>query len=148
MPGVQTGDYGWQHKRDRNSRRLGVNRTALLRRFIPVRWATLALCSALTGVASAGSGLLSPMPDAIVCSVKDPTGVLPWEKLVFYVSARMNDGQTLYKTLTSDPVVLLVNADGVVSGGNLADCDGRRIGILREQGQAFDLGAVAEAVPK
>lgn len=77
------------------------------------------------------------MPDAIVCSVKDPTGTLPWEQLVFYVSARTVDGRTLYKTLTSDPVVLLVSADGVVSGGNLADCDGQAVASLVSKGKAF-----------
>lgn len=77
------------------------------------------------------------MPDAIVCSVKDPTGTLPWERLVFYVSARTVDGRTLYKTLTSDPVVLLVSAGGVVSGGNLADCDGQPIASLVSEGKAF-----------
>lgn len=77
------------------------------------------------------------MPDAIVCSVKDPTGTLPWERLVFYVSARTVDGRTLYKTLTSDPVVLLVSADGVVSGGNLADCDGQAVASLVSEGKAF-----------
>ncbi len=76
------------------------------------------------------------MPDAIVCSVKDPTGALPWERLVFYVSARMRDGDTLYKSSTSDPVVLLVSAAGIVDGPNLADCDGRSIDSLREENRA------------
>ena len=90
---------------------------------------------------TAWAGIVPGMPDAIVCSVKDPTGTLPWERLVFYVSASTVDGRTLYKTLTSDPVVLLVSADGVISGGNLADCDGRHIDSLVDEGRAFTLSA-------
>lgn len=86
---------------------------------------------------AARADIVLGMPDAIVCSVKDPTGTLPWERLVFYVSARTVDGRTLYKTLTSDPVVLLVSADGIVSGGNLADCDGRAVASLVSEDKAF-----------
>ncbi len=77
------------------------------------------------------------MPDVIVCSVQDPTGVLPWERMVFYVSARMRDGDTLYKSSTSDPVLLMVSSEGVVDGANLADCDGRTIESLRKDNKAF-----------
>ncbi len=87
------------------------------------------------------AGIVEGMPDAIVCSVKDPTGVLPWERLVFYVSARMRDGNTLYKSSTSDPVVVLVGTDGILSGVNLADCDGRTVDSLREEGRAFNFAA-------
>ena len=68
----------------------------------------------------ARGAIIEGMPDAIVCSVKDPTGVLPWDLLVYYVSAHMANGDTLYKTLTSDPGVLVVSAEGVVRGMNLA----------------------------
>jgi hypothetical protein len=98
-------------------------------------FAVLIALSPWTAVAD----IIPGMPDAIVCSVKDPTGVLPWERLVFYVSAHMRDGDTLYKSSTSDPVVLLVSADGVVNGANLADCDGRSIESLREENRAFSL---------
>jgi len=81
--------------------------------------------------------IIPGMPDAIVCSVKDPTGVLPWERMVFYVSAQMRDARTLYKSATSDPVLLFVTADGVVRAANLADCDGRSVASLREEGRAF-----------
>jgi hypothetical protein len=88
---------------------------------------------------TAHAEIIAGMPDAIVCSVKDPTGRLPWEKLVYYVSAQMADGATLYKTLTSDPVVLLVSASGIIDGANLADCDGRSIKSLAEEQRAFML---------
>jgi hypothetical protein len=83
--------------------------------------------------------IIENMPDAIVCSVKDPTGTLSWDRLVYYVSAHMTSGETLYKTLTSDPVVLLVSSDGIINGPNLADCDGRSVQALREEGRAFDI---------
>lgn len=98
----------------------------------------LAACLAATPFARAD--LFPGLPDAIVCSVRDPTGVLPWDELVFYPSARMRGGDTLYKTLTSDPVVLIVRADGVLDAANLADCDGRRVDELRRAGRARDLG--------
>lgn len=85
----------------------------------------------------AHAGIIAGMPDVIACSVKDPTGVLPWERMVFYVSAHTRDGATLYKSSTSDPVVLLVNREGIVNGANLADCDGRSIESLRKEGRAL-----------
>lgn len=85
------------------------------------------------------AAILEGTPDAIVCSVKDPTGALPWVKLVFYASARTADHRTLYKTLTSDPVVLFVSETGRVDAPNLADCDGQSISALLERGQAIDL---------
>ncbi len=100
---------------------------------------TLLPSLAILAPQSSHAGIVKDMPDAIICSVKDPTGRLPWEKLVYYVSAYMSDGRTLYKTLTSDPVVLLVSADGIIDGANLADCDGRSIQSLRAEGRAFTL---------
>lgn len=91
----------------------------------------------------ANAGVINDLPDAIVCSVKDPTGFLSWEELVFFVSAHTRDGDTLYKTLTSDPVVLIVSATGTINASNLADCDGRNIEDLVDAGRAFHL-----ALPK
>lgn len=116
--------------------------------------AAMLLAASLLAFSSipARAEIITGMPDAIVCSVRDPTGSLPWERLVFYVSASTVDGRTLFKTLTSDPVVLLVSADGVVSGGNLADCDGRTLESLAREGKAFTFtmrsqvrGAVGES---
>lgn len=105
--------------------------------------AVLAACLFASLGMTAQAGIIAGMPDALVCSVKDPTGLLPWERLVFYVSASTVDGRTLYKTLTSDPVVLLVSPEGIIDGGNLADCDGRSIDSLWEEGRAFILSAPA-----
>ena len=85
------------------------------------------------------AAIIKGVPDAIICSVKDPTGFLPWEELVFYVSAYTREGETLYKTLTSDPVVIIVDSDGVLRAANLADCDGRSVSDLIEAGRAFFL---------
>ena len=103
-------------------------------------WTNLVVATLTPVVApQAMAEIMEGRPDAIVCSVKDPTGVLPWEQLVYYVSARMTDGRTLYKTLTSDPVVILVRPDGVVEGQNLADCGGKTIDELFRDGRAFVL---------
>jgi len=97
---------------------------------------TLPLAIQLT---PASAGVINDLPDAVVCSVKDPTGFLSWEELVFFVSAHTRDGDTLYKTLTSDPVVLIVASNGVINASNLADCDGRNIQDLVDAGRAFHL---------
>ena len=92
------------------------------------------------------AAIVEGFPDAIVCSVRDPTGLTPWEELVFYVSAHTLDGDTLYKTLTSDPVVIIVNPDGMLNAPNLAQCDGRTIDELLESGRAFFLTPAAGGV--
>jgi hypothetical protein len=111
--------------------RSNVMGSVTLTRKLMVATCTLLFCSG-----AADAEIIGGRPDVIVCSVRDPTEVLPWEALVFYVSARMNDGRTLYKTLTSDPVVLLVNAEGVVEGPNLANCDQYPIDRLYAEGRA------------
>jgi hypothetical protein len=100
----------------------------------------LSLFATLTfAMQSVSAGVISNLPDAIVCSVKDPTGVLSWEELVFFVSAHTRDGDTLYKTLTSDPLILIVASNGTISGQNLANCDGLNIQDLVDAGRAFHL---------
>lgn len=84
------------------------------------------------------AGVLGEVPDVVVCRASDPTGVLPWQQLVFYVSAELRDGSTLYKSLTSPPLLLSVDARGVVHADNLADCDGRDVSALRRAGRALD----------
>ena len=77
-------------------------------------------------------------PDVLVCSVDDPVDVQPWDKFVFYVSARLKDGSVLYKSLTSNPVLVTVSEDGIVNAENLADCDGKTVAELRDEGRAFN----------
>jgi hypothetical protein len=84
------------------------------------------------------AGVFSGRPDVLVCSVDDPINVQPWDKFVFYVSARLEDGGVLYKSLTSNPVLVTITADGRVEAKNLADCDGKTVAELRDEGRAFD----------
>lgn len=86
----------------------------------------------------AEAGVFGDAPDVLVCSVDDPTQVLPWDQLVFYVSARIEGGATLYKSLTSNPVLVTIGVDGVVQAPNLEDCDGKRMEALRGAGRARD----------
>lgn len=84
------------------------------------------------------AGVFPGRPDVLVCSVDDPIKVQPWDQFVFYVSARLEDGGVLYKSLTSNPVLVTVTPDGRVEAKNLADCDGKTVTELREEGRAFD----------
>lgn len=85
----------------------------------------------------ASAGVLGKAPDVIVCAAADPTGVLPWQQLAFYVSAQLRDGRILYKSLTSPPLLLSVDAQGLVHADNLADCDGRNTDELQALGRAL-----------
>lgn len=96
--------------------------------------------SALSMQADARAGVIAGYPDVLACSVSDPLGVQRWTQLVFYVSAQLDDGAVLYKSLTSNPVLITVAKDGRVDAPNLQDCDGRSVAELREAGRAFDFG--------
>jgi len=91
-----------------------------------------------TNQGTSHADVFSGRPDVLVCSVDDPIDAQPWDKFVFYVSARLEDGSVLYKSLTSNPVLVTITADGQVRAENLVDCDGRTIAELREEGRAFD----------
>ena len=84
------------------------------------------------------AGVFSTHPDVLVCSVSDPTNVQQWDTLVFYASARLKDGAILYKSLTSNPVLVTIDTEGRISAPNLKDCDGLSVAALREEGRAFD----------
>lgn len=83
-------------------------------------------------------GVFPGRPDVLVCSVDDPIDAQPWDQFVFYVSARLEDGGVLYKSLTSNPVLVTITPDGRVQAKNLADCDGKTVTELRDEGRAFD----------
>jgi hypothetical protein len=87
------------------------------------------------------AGVFSGRPDVLVCSVNDPIDVQPWDQFVFYVSARLEDGSVLYKSLTSNPVLITITAEGIVDAKNLEDCDGKTVEALRETGRAFDFSS-------
>ena len=84
------------------------------------------------------AGVFKNNPAVLVCSVEDPISVQPWDELVFYVSALLEDGSVLYKSLTSNPVLAKVTPEGKVDAKNLADCDGKPVPALRKSGRAFD----------
>lgn len=88
--------------------------------------------------AMAHGGIFGDPPDVLVCSVDDPVNLQPWDQLVFYVSARLEDGGILYKSLTSNPVLVTISPQGIVDAENLADCDGKTVASLRAEGRAFD----------
>jgi len=100
--------------------------------------AVAAGAAVLTPLSAAQAGVFSERPDVLVCSVDDPINVQRWDRLVFYVSAQLEDGGILYKSLTSNPILITITADGLVDAKNLVDCDGRRVADLRAEGRAFD----------
>ncbi len=87
---------------------------------------------------SSQAGVFTGLPDVLVCSVDDPSEVQPWDQFVFYVSGRLEDGGVLYKSLTSNPVLITITPDGRVEAENLEDCDGKTVAELRDEGRAFD----------
>lgn len=99
---------------------------------------TLFGASFLMLLGTAHAGVFPGRPDVLVCSVHDPTNVQPWEKFAFYVSAKLKDGSILYKSLTSNPVLVTVSTDGRVVAKNLEDCDGKAVAEIRAEGRAFD----------
>jgi hypothetical protein len=84
------------------------------------------------------AGVFADLPDVLVCSVDDPSDEQRWDQFVFYVSAKLDDGSVLYKSLTSNPVLVKISTNGMVSAENLADCDGKTVAQLRDAGRAFD----------
>lgn len=102
---------------------------------------TAKLCAAsilVSQATAAQAAVFAGGPDVLVCSVEDPVNQQPWDQLVFYVSARLEDGGILYKSLTSNPILLTMTADGRLRARNLADCDGKTADELRAEGRAFD----------
>ena len=84
------------------------------------------------------AGVFPPLPDVVVCAVDDPLRQLPWDRVVFYISVRLKDGGRLYKSLTSNPLLLTIDEEGRVEADGLEDCDGFTAEALRRNGQAFD----------
>ena len=85
--------------------------------------------------------LFDKRPDILVCSVAQPTAVDNWDQFVFYISGTRVDGAILYKSLTSNPVLITVTPDGKVSAPNLDDCDGKQVSELFKSGRAANFSA-------
>ena len=106
-----------------------------------VRQSTSLLISAILILAAspATSGIFDGLPDAIVCTVEVKTEKLRRGRIVFYLDAQEEGGNTLYKTLGAGPLILRVDQEGKVEPGTLPDCSGKSIKELRDAGRAFDL---------
>lgn len=88
----------------------------------------------------ANAGIINKHPDILVCSVSEDVRDATWQNLVFYVSGTQKDGAVLYKSLTSNPVLIRINEAGILSAPKLANCDNQSVQALREAGRAKDFG--------
>lgn len=103
-----------------------------------IRYCALLFTVSLLLAQPAGAGIIDGMPDVIVCKLKKTTS-RPGGQLVFYLEARFNDKSTYYKTLGRSAIQLKVDAGGKISARNIADCDGKTVKEVRDDGRAFDL---------
>ncbi|MEE4245351.1 MAG: hypothetical protein V2I33_08055 [Kangiellaceae bacterium] len=77
-------------------------------------------------------------PDVIVCSLSASASTDNWDTFVFYISGVRKDGSILYKSMTSNPVLVTVDRSGKVSAPNLKDCDQQNVSALKKNGQAYN----------
>lgn len=80
--------------------------------------------------------LFEEKPDILVCSVSSKATSENWDKFVFYISGTRKDGSVLYKSLTSNPVLISLGEDGTLSAPNLEDCHNKHIDTLWREGRA------------
>lgn len=99
-----------------------------------------ALSSSVLLSTIANAGIINKHPDILVCSVSEDVRDATWQDLVFYVSGTQKDGAVLYKSLTSNPVLIRINEAGILSAPKLANCDNQSVQTLREAGRAKDFG--------
>lgn len=92
--------------------------------------------SALLIMTSVQAQLFEKRPDILVCSVSQSTADDAWSEFVFYISGTQKGGVALYKSLTSNPVLVRIDKVGNISAPNLADCDGKNVESLLENGRA------------
>lgn len=90
---------------------------------------------------NASAGIINEYPDILVCSVSENTKNSTWQDLVFYISGTQKDGAVLYKSLTSNPVLIRIDETGVLSAPKLANCDKQTVTSLRDAGRAKDFGS-------
>ena len=101
---------------------------------------TFAFLGAAIWGANSYAGIINEHPDILVCSVSENAQDSTWQDLVFYVSGTQKDGAILYKSLTSNPVLIRIDESGVLSAPKLANCDKKTVQALREAGRAKDFG--------
>ena len=99
----------------------------------------LAALIACLGIAltPASAGIFGDAPDAILCPMKG-TGGMPNAVVVFYIDAQGDNGALLYRTLGVTPVQFIVDPEGVVESGNIAECSGKTLRELRDAGRTID----------
>lgn len=85
----------------------------------------------------ASAGMFDGVADAIVCPLP-PVAGRPGGLVVFYVDARVDNGNTVYRPMGQSAIRLTVDTNGVVQSTNLAECHGKTVQQLREAGRAFD----------
>ena len=99
----------------------------------------LAALIAVTGLVAmpASAGIFGDAPDAVLCPFPG-TGDLPNALVVFYVEAQGENGALLYASMGVSPVKFFVDAGGKIEEGNIAECHGKTLQELRDEGRAFD----------
>jgi hypothetical protein len=96
----------------------------------------LLFSAVLSFIAPVQAQLFEQRPDVLVCSVSQSVTDDAWLEFVFYISGTQKGGITLYKSLTSNPVLIKVDSAGNISAPNLADCDAKKVEDLLEKGRA------------
>jgi hypothetical protein len=94
------------------------------------------ILGAILSTTSAQAQLFDQRPDVLVCSVSQSATDDAWLEFVFYISGTQKGGITLYKSLTSNPVLVKVDKAGNISAPNIADCDGKSVEDLLKKGRA------------
>lgn len=88
--------------------------------------------------------IFAGVPDVIVCTVEIEMEHLRRGRVVFYLDAQEEGGDTLYKTLGASPLILQIDQEGKVNPGGLPDCNGKSIKELRDAGRAFDFKSLSQ----
>lgn len=84
----------------------------------------------------ASAQLFAEKPDILVCSVSSAAAEESWDQFVFYISGTRKNGEILYKSLTSNPVLISLDSSGRLTAPNLHDCHDKHVDELWEQGKA------------
>ena len=98
--------------------------------------AALGMIAAMS-LSPASAGMFDNVADAIVCPLP-PVASRPGGLVVFYVDARVDNGNTVYRPMGQSAIRLIVDTNGVVQAANLAECHGKTVQQLRDAGRAFD----------
>lgn len=112
----------------------------LISRNVAAAFGTALLGSVLLSTI-ANASIINKFPDILVCSVSEDVRDATWQDLVFYISGTQKDGAVLYKSLTSNPVLIRINEAGILSAPKLENCDKQTVQAMRDAGRAKDFGS-------